>query len=551
MKSKVLISSIITLAGLYALLLLVLGVIFYFGNYSFTGFFFVSVIFVFIQFLIAPFIMDFIMNIFYRIDFNTTMPDYLKNYIEQVCKNNNMKYPKIGYIYDGTPNAFTYGRTKNSARIILTKGIFDLLTPEEVIAVVSHELGHAVHYDMFLMTAAQIVPMFFKAIYDSCSHIKLSKHSDDKGKTAILQLIVAVISFILYIISEYLVLFFSRTREYFADEFAVTTTGNPNSLANALVKIGFGLVPRNNVNEGVDKSKLPKRSVANIGALGIFDAKTAQALSVCGSDESGVISQENIKRAARWELWNPWAVWYEFNSTHPLISKRLKAICKYCPTYNQPEYISFDEKQPESYVDDFFIEVCVQFLPYVVFMVMTTISIFGFIYSPFGLAMFVLGLALTLLASFIPFFRRHKKGFKEKTVLDLLGEVKVSGVTCVPCIVKGELIGRGNAGNLLNEDFVIRDHTGIVFLDYRQPLYIINKLFALLKSDQYLNKVATITGWYRRSPVPYIEIYQMQVEGEETKTCYTYIVTIIFRIIALLACLFFSAILFMSAIAPI
>ena len=70
-----------------------------------------------------------------------------------------MKYPKIGYIKDGSPNAFTYGRTKNDARIMLTHGIFDLLTPEEVKAVVSHEIGHAVHYDMFLMTAVQIVPL--------------------------------------------------------------------------------------------------------------------------------------------------------------------------------------------------------------------------------------------------------------------------------------------------------------------------------------------------------------------------------------------------------
>ena len=43
-----------------------------------------------------------------------------------------MKYPKIGYIDDGAPNAFTYGRTKNDARIVLTRGIFELLTEEEV-----------------------------------------------------------------------------------------------------------------------------------------------------------------------------------------------------------------------------------------------------------------------------------------------------------------------------------------------------------------------------------------------------------------------------------
>ena len=56
-----------------------------------------------------------------------------------------MKYPNMGFINDGAPNAFTYGRTKNDARIVLTHGIFELLDEEEVKAVVAHELGHAVH----------------------------------------------------------------------------------------------------------------------------------------------------------------------------------------------------------------------------------------------------------------------------------------------------------------------------------------------------------------------------------------------------------------------
>ena len=80
-----------------------------------------------------------------------------------------MKYPRIGYIDDGAPNAFTYGHTKNDARIVLTRGIFELLTEEEVKAVVAHELGHAVHYDMLFMTVAQLVPLFLYGVYEICT----------------------------------------------------------------------------------------------------------------------------------------------------------------------------------------------------------------------------------------------------------------------------------------------------------------------------------------------------------------------------------------------
>jgi hypothetical protein len=55
----------------------------------------------------------------------------------------------------------------------------------------------------------------------------------------------------------------------------------------------------------------------------------------------------------KWEMWNPWAKWFELNSTHPLISKRLQAISKLSREYNEEPYIVFDLQKTESYVDDF------------------------------------------------------------------------------------------------------------------------------------------------------------------------------------------------------
>lgn len=65
-------------------------------------------------------------------------------------------------------------------------------------------------------------------------------------------------------------------------------------------------------------------SASRPNTLGIMDAKTSKSLIVSSYDD-GKISKDNIKRAMRWEKWNIWAKWYEFFSTHPLISKRLEA----------------------------------------------------------------------------------------------------------------------------------------------------------------------------------------------------------------------------------
>ena len=523
MKSKLLLTSMTTILGLYGVLIFFLLIVFNIAGWSLSYLLVISILVLVIQFLIAPPLMDLVMKWFYGVKFDVNMPDYLKDYVQSVCQKNNMKYPKIGYIKDGSPNAFTYGRTKNDARIILTQGIFDMLSKEEVKTVVSHELGHAVHYDMFLMTAVQIVPLILYYIYDATLSSSSSRN-DDNGKAAL----IGLVAYVLYIVSEYVILWFSRTREYYADEFAIESTGNPNALASALVKIGYGLTTAKNKEEetndknGKTKKKTAKKPhISSVSALGIFDAKASKSFVVSSYDD-GNISKSNIKKAARWELWNPWAMWYEFNSTHPLISKRIKAICRYSNKYNQEQYIIFDEQQPESYVDDFALEIFIKFLPFTVILTLAIIGILGANIIPnYGLFMGICIIAFAI-STLVPYSRSHKnKNYKQTNVADLLGEVKVSGVTSVPCIVNGEIIGRGNPGYIFSEDFVIRDETGIIFLDYNQPLALINTLFALLKSKKYINKTAEIKGWYRRCPVPYIEIYKMTVDGK-TKKCYSY-----------------------------
>ncbi|MCH7555253.1 MAG: M48 family metalloprotease, partial [Proteobacteria bacterium] len=144
-------------------------------------------------------------------------------------------------IDDGAPQAFTYGHTPNNARIVLSRGIFELLEPEEAEAVVAHEIGHAVHWDMFLMTVAQLVPLIFYYLYRTLIRMRSSGGKDNSAGARIA---IAIGAYVLYMVSEYVVLWFSRTREYHADRFAGTATGNPSLLASALVKIAYGLAGR-------------------------------------------------------------------------------------------------------------------------------------------------------------------------------------------------------------------------------------------------------------------------------------------------------------------
>ena len=521
--------STFTLVGLYALLsVIVLGVCLFTGVSMLLGLG-ISIIILIIQFLIAPWLTDLTMKWFYKAKFGAEIPEYLDKFINDICSKYNMKKPKIAVIDDGAPNAFTYGRTKNDARIVITRGIFELLEEEEVKAVVGHELGHVVHYDMMFMTFAQLVPLvlyfIFEVLVDTDGNNNSSSNSNNNGYAQL----IGIIAYVLYIISQYVILWLSRTREYYADQFSIEETGNPNALGQALVKIGFGLSVSSDTNSEGKKV----RSTKNIGALGIFDSKTSKSLVV--SSNNNISDKDSIKNAMKWEMWNPWAIIYQLKSTHPLISKRLLEISKRSEEYKQEPFITFDLVKPESYVDDFFIELLIKYLPVIFYLV--GLVLFGVFAGMDNAVLSFTSLGLCgiigTLFLFVAFFRSHKSGYKTTTVRDLLGEVKVSGVTSIPCEVEGTIIGKGDPGCIFSEDFILKDDTGIIFLDYNQPLFILNKIFAVFKSDKYIDKKIKIKGWYRRSPVPYIEIYEYELDGKNKKI-FTYTVSIIFKVILLI-----------------
>ena len=222
MKKSLLGVSLITLTGLYCFFF---AFIFLIGlllgaemSYMILG----AIIGLVVEFLLAPFFTDLVMKWFYKARFDITLPDHLVRFVTVVCNQHNMKYPKIGYIDDGAPNAFTYGRTKNDARIIITRGLLEMLSPDEVEAVVAHEIGHAVHYDMAVMTMAQLIPL----VLYYCYEIFTSNSGDsDDSKLAI----IGYVAYILYVISDYIILWLSRQREYYADSFSINVTRNPSA----------------------------------------------------------------------------------------------------------------------------------------------------------------------------------------------------------------------------------------------------------------------------------------------------------------------------------
>ena len=497
-------ASTFTLTGLYALLTLILILCAQFLHLAPLSALVIGIIIAAVHFLLGPYLMDLSLRFLFKISWKKPeeLPQRLKDFIERVSRENNIRFPRIGIILDGAPQAFTYGHTPNNARIVISQGLMMLLNEDELEAVVAHEIGHAVHWDMLIMTLASLVPLILYYIYRTLIRVR-SKGND---KSAPYRLAIAVTSYLLYIISEYIVLWFSRTREYFADRFSGDVTGSPNSLACALVKIGYGLAGQKSPGKE-EEQRRPQMEA--IGSMGIFDTHTAQSLAVAGystTNMGGQVNKELLKDAMKWDLWNPWALYYQLHSTHPLIAKRLDRLSEQSVYLGKGPYIVFDHRRPECYWDEFFVDALVMFLPFLAIIATAIIFFPLFSISPMkacGAMAAAFGFAYFMNTVFS---YATGKEYPKITISGLLKNVKVSAIRPVPCALKGKIIGRGVPGLIWSEDFVMQDETGVIFLDFRQPLGIWEFFFGLLAAKKYINEDVEITGWYRRSPVPYIEL---------------------------------------------
>jgi heat shock protein HtpX len=290
--------------GLLFALLAGLGFYFGLGLYTIVG---LAVVLGLIQWAIGPAIVRWSTNMS---PLNKDEFPWIEETIYEICIKNKTKIPKITIANTSMPNAFVFGRSNKSATLTLTRGLLNTLSKEEVKGVIAHEIGHIKHNDMVVMTIVSVIPTI--AYFIALSTL-FGGRSRNQGGVSVL---IGIGAFAVYFITNLLILYFSRLREFYADNFGGRQV-KPSILANALAKITYGL--------SLQKQEIKNSMLRSFYAVDPVTSRyEVSNFSSYYKDQH--ISEEEVKKAMDWEKKSSFSRLGEIFRTHPLTYKRIKKL---------------------------------------------------------------------------------------------------------------------------------------------------------------------------------------------------------------------------------
>ncbi|HJW03011.1 MAG TPA: protease HtpX [Azospira sp.] len=166
---------------------------------------------------------------------------WLVDTVGRLARQAGLPMPEVA-IYEGDPNAFATGPSRNNSLVAVSTGLLQSMTREEVEAVLAHEMAHVANGDMVTLTLIQGVVntfVFFLArvvgyLVDSF----LRKDEESSGPGIGYMVTVMVCDIVFGILASLIVMYFSRQREFRADAGAAQLLGNPRPMVAALQRLG-------------------------------------------------------------------------------------------------------------------------------------------------------------------------------------------------------------------------------------------------------------------------------------------------------------------------
>lgn len=171
----------------------------------------------------------------------TEEEQWLLRTVEELSEKAGIGMPEVGVFGSGQPNAFATGWNKNDALVAVSTGLMQRMNRDEVKAVLGHEVGHVANGDMVTLALIQgvvnaFVMFFARIIGDFVDRMLASDDEEYTGPGIAFYVTSFIAEIILGILASTIVAWFSRRREFRADE-AGADLVSPAAMISALNRL--------------------------------------------------------------------------------------------------------------------------------------------------------------------------------------------------------------------------------------------------------------------------------------------------------------------------
>ncbi|MBA6392169.1 protease HtpX [Colwellia sp. BRX10-3] len=163
---------------------------------------------------------------------------WLLNTVQEQAKKANIGMPEVGIFNHPSPNAFATGWNRNNALVAVSTGLLSHMNKNEVEAVLAHEVSHVANGDMVTMTLLQgVLNTFVVFLSRIIGHVVDRAVFNVKSGHGPAYWIVSIVAqMVLGLLATMIMMWFSRYREFRADEGGASLAGRQNMIA-ALSKL--------------------------------------------------------------------------------------------------------------------------------------------------------------------------------------------------------------------------------------------------------------------------------------------------------------------------
>jgi len=191
---------------------------------------------------------------------------WLMNTVASQAQRAGIAMPEVA-VYEGAPNAFATGATKNSSLVAVSTGLLQSMTHEEIEGVLAHEVAHIANGDMVTLTLIQGVVntfvVFLARVVAYAVDSFLRRDEQNSGPGIAFYVTSFVCDLLFGLVASIIVAWFSRQREFRADRGSARIIGTPRPMIAALRRLG-----------GIEQGDLPKNmaasGIAGGGMLSLF-----------------------------------------------------------------------------------------------------------------------------------------------------------------------------------------------------------------------------------------------------------------------------------------